>query len=143
MRDYKFRGKSANGGGWVYGYYVYTFEIGYNSEGLTDVPPRKHYIFGNSGDFCEVDPETVGQYIGDKNKGYEGDIISYVEPERGEHGDIMDYNHYRGVVEWDNERSGFILRCPNGGNEWLEHLVNTRVVGNRWDNPDLLEGEKI
>lgn len=78
------------------------------------------------------------QYTGDKNRGYEGDILEWVEPIRSEHGDIEDYEHCRGVVEWDNERSGFIVRCANG-NEWLDALMNITAIGNVWENPELLQ----
>lgn len=136
MREIKFRGKRVDNGEWVYGsllvdpdvgscdivgYDYYTDDAGYQREPFS----------------YQVDPETVGQYTGDKNRGYEGDILEWVEPIRGEHGDIEDWDYCRGVVEWDNERSGFIVRCANG-NEWLDALMNITIKGNRFDNPELL-----
>lgn len=136
MREIKFRGKRKDNGKWVRGdlrqvegrCYIMDYDIG--DDGITDTQKVFNIHYG-------VDPETVGQYTGDKNRGYEGDILEWVEPIRGEHGDIEDWEHCRGVVEWDNDRSGFIVRCANG-NEWLEHLMNITVRGNRFDNPDLL-----
>ncbi|WP_010276477.1 YopX family protein [Paenibacillus senegalensis] len=132
MREY--RGKRIDSKEWVHGYLIGDDVI---------VGPIVEFDdeYFNTEYWYKVDPETVGQYTGSKNRGYEGDIISYVEPERGEHGDIIGYNYYLGVVEWDNERSGFILRCSNG-NEWLEDLMNITIVGNRWDNPELLEAKQ-
>ena len=131
-REIKFRGKDIETGEWIYGNLIGTDAIVGN------------LVEWDSEYFCteywyKVDPETVGQYTGDENRGYEGDILEWIEPIRGEHGDIEDWEHCRGVVEWDNERSGFIVRCANG-NEWLDALMNITVRGNRWDNPDLLEG---
>lgn len=130
-REIKFRGRRLDNGEWVYGNLI---------EG--------NRIVGNTTDwnneyFCTefwytVYPETVGQYTGDKNRGFEGDIIEWVEPNRSEHGDIIDYEFLRGVVEWDNERSGFIVRCLNG-NEWFEGIMNITIIGNIHDNPELLE----
>ncbi|MNN69049.1 hypothetical protein D3C81_1848000 [compost metagenome] len=134
MREYKFRAKAieemADGDQLVYGFGVHVVEL---------VNGEKEYVLHTENGTYQVDPKTVGQYTGDKNRGYEGDILGWVEPIRGEHGDIEDWEHCRGVVEWDNERSGFIVRCANG-NEWLDALMNTTVIGNRWDNPNLLGG---
>lgn len=76
MREILFRGKRADNGEWVEGYYFYGFELGYNPQGYDDVPPRCHYIFTDNGYF-EVVPETVGQYIRtiERNKIFEGDIV--------------------------------------------------------------------
>jgi len=134
MREIKYRGKRIDTGEWIYGNLIGSDVI------VGDIVDWDDEYFCTEF-WYKVDPETVGQYTGDKNRGYEGDIIGYVEPERGEHGDIIDYNYYKGVVEWDNERSGFILRCSNG-NEWLDHLMNITIVGNRWDNPNLIGGNQ-
>lgn len=133
MRDIRFRGKAIDGGSWVYGYYVYTFEIGYSPQGLYDVPPRRHYLFGNSGDFCEVDPETVGQYTGLPDRYgkeiYKGDIC------RDSLGWVF-------VVEWDNDGSRFIGRHskPRGDTYicYVGREPAVEVIGNIYDNPELL-----
>ena len=69
MKKYEFRGKSVKTGEWVYGFLI---------EGEAD---GKLYIGKNNMQLTEVDPETVGQFIGlyDKyNKTiYEDDIVLY------------------------------------------------------------------
>ncbi|WP_028547222.1 YopX family protein [Paenibacillus taiwanensis] len=153
-RPIKFRGKQIDNGEWVYGNLIRM-----NNEVGCGEPP----VFSNcwimeikdeleirsfaddctvwtDNELIQVDPETVGQYTGDNDRGYEGDILEWIEPIRSEHGDIEDYEHCRGVVEWDNERSGFIVRCANG-NEWLDDLMNITVIGNIYEHPHLLKGE--
>lgn len=129
MREIKFRGKSVDDGSWVYGYYLYTFEIGYNQQGLLDVPHRLHYIFGYAGDFCEVVPETVGQYTGLKDRHgkeiYEGDVVQHVI---GWVGKV----HYReGTFEIEARHKSWPINYTRSG--------KIEIAGNIYDNPELLE----
>ncbi|MBY0020759.1 hypothetical protein H7K28_06895 [Paenibacillus polymyxa] len=141
MRDIKFRGKPINGTGWVYGYYVYQFEIGYYSQGYTDVPPRVHYIFGDKGDFCEVDPATVGQYVNYYGiEFYNGDIMLIACDCDSEYGCTHNDGIY--TVVWNKETAGYALKSQSNGrlyplDEYGEE--NMHVAGNIYDNPELLK----
>ena len=118
-REIKFRGKRIDTGEWVYGYLAddnYINDI--NTVDLSSV---------------EVDPDTVGQYTGLKDRNgddvFEGDLLRTFED------DIM-------VVKWVG--SGFISSCIKPA---ITGLINTNryaypvseVIGNIHDNPELLE----
>ena len=131
-REIKFRGKRTKTEKFVYGYYMYTFDICYNSQGYYDVPPRLHYIFDATGNFYEVDPETVGQYINKKDTSgkeiYEGDY------------DIEGGVYF--IAQYQDGELGMITHEPGFSPDFdtCVNWHNFTVCGNRWDNPDLLEG---
>lgn len=131
MRDILFRGKRTDNGEWVYedlwcnpyGKKVVCITSPINTQGTTG---------GN-----EVDPETVGQFIGlyDKNgqKIFEGDII------KGKVHEINGYRVRRGVVEYHGV--GFIMNLES--NSWYDQKnipFDCEVIGNIYDNPELLKG---
>lgn len=143
MREILFRGKCNSDNEWAYGYYV---------GGSTTAPYDE--IFEPTDGVCwnryVVDPETVGQYTGmtgaDDVKIFEGDICDF---------SVFDYNgrdtQYRGVVTYDGSR--FMLwksvesefYGSDGGFD-LDWVVaqddEITVIGNRLDNPELLEATK-
>ena len=149
MKEIKFRGKRIDNGEWVYGYYVY----------CTDGNMLSHRIYSSFAEsygkkilrpiWFEVDPATVGQYTGLKDKNgaeiYGGDIVNtWIE------GTIIidgvttkGYSHELMTVEFvtANERLGRFVVIDSLGSEW-SGFSNTaiEVIGNCLDNPDLLEG---
>lgn len=112
MRTIKFRGKSLNNGMWVYG----------------DLQHKGKRTFIE----YEVDPATVGQYTGLKDKNgkeiYEGDIL---QDEIGFKGKII---YSMGALCGDFGE-GFELQY------FYEGLHEACIlVGNIYDNPELLKG---
>lgn len=123
MRTIEFRGKTENLSEWVYGNLLgdstiipqgQVFEI---DEGYIDNQLEAYSVF----------PETIGQYIGLKdkndNKIFEGDIIQYNNKEIG----------YVGCVN-----GAFFIEAKNITNEW--NPQNLIVIGNIHDNPELEKG---
>lgn len=132
MREILFRGKAKandcckDGGYWVYG----------------DIGHTKHYcdtIVTNEWDTVEVDPETVGQFTGmcDKNgtRIFEGDVMVFCK------GATHPFE-----IKWDGlgwkmfRADGTRIKDPFESWE-IWHMQRSEVIGNRWDNPELLEDE--
>ena len=122
MREILFRGKAIDGGKWLYGDYQSYAGTAQIWENTTD--GEWNYL---------VQPETVGQYTGqtDKNakKIFEADIV------------LVDGEY--GVVGWDDEASRFMILVD--GRIYAIALDRERgreveVVGNIFDNPELLKG---
>ena len=137
MREILFRGKKVTDGEWVYGYYVQTNdfldEIKHNL--IFEVDSVDYYCSEFAG-VHEVDPQTVDQYTGltDKNgaKIFEKDIV---EADFG----IAGMNKL--VVEFE---TGAFYLCHNARlmyllRNWHDYV---EVVGNLYDNPELLGGDE-
>lgn len=123
MREIKFRGKRLDNGEWVYGYYS----------------PVKLPIFGTMGHFInedgyqaiEINPDTVGQYTGLKDRNgkeiYEGDIVSI----------ITDCAAFLYKIVFDK---GCFCMADKEGDIWdVITEEGIEVIGNIHDNPELLE----
>jgi len=144
-KEGEFRGKRQRDGEWVYGYLadfnVILEEIDFDDEGNLDIYPIK------------VIPETVGQYIGKKDKNgkkiYEGDIVRMVITHsffrRINMEIIWAYNY---VVIRSKEYCGFVFRnidLPEMPDLVLNDdiiIKEIEVIGNVFDTPNLLKWKK-
>lgn len=122
MREYKFRGKRLDNGEWVYGDLLTEY---IHHKGLTIVEAGCIYH--------EVDPATVGQFIGEidikEQEIFEGDIdgcepgeLMYVAFEEASYGLKLfdDKTYFDNYIDWSM----------------------TDIIGNIHDNPELVEAIK-
>ena len=150
-REILFRAKRVDNGEWVEGYLM--------DENYINVPFNDDDVCGRFDDPAEVDPETVCQYTGLKDKNgreiFEGDIAKLILPD-GEiryfkvsiksvtrkvlcHPDFNDESanvEITGIIfEW---RGYELLPCVDTYGAPDYEMME--VVGNAIDNPELLEG---
>jgi len=120
MKEIKFRGKCLKTGKWVYGGYFTTSE----EEGPVT------YIYDHYKGAVPVDPETVGEYTGLKDRNgveiYNGDILQ------------REGYKYEHVVKWWDESCGFNLA-------WVSDSIRAgfaiTIIGNVCENPEMIGGK--
>lgn len=126
MREYLFRGKMIANGKWSEGNLLVT------KQGCCITPDAT--VLGSYG---AVDPETVGQYTGltDKNgtKIFEGDIVKYGDTVHNVVFEQRNGTAYFGLVYSTFETLSF---------GYYQDLKQIEVIGNIYDNPELLGDEK-
>lgn len=127
MREILFRGKFGNE--WKYGF------LSIEPQGLVIKEPYKN----ESSNVWHIDADTVGQYTGmtDKNgtKIFEGDIIDFLYRSDGDSYGVIKYdtNETEFAIVYDSIYTGL-------GRQY--HSRDIEVIGNIYDNPELLKGVK-
>ena len=150
-REILFRGKRVSNGNWIEGYFVL---LAIN-EGLkyaihTGTDEGRFILF-------EVIPDTVGQFTGlcDKNgnKIFEGDILKATYTEQRQYQGVSYQDEHSCVEEviYNEKSACFMLKImcedvplyrPLHNFGSLANIKELEVIGNIYDNPELLE-EKL
>lgn len=173
MREIEFRGKDIETGKWVYGSYFEHKKVNLCIASESEIIENTQHLivrdkiacdwnFRNGIEVVDVDPKTVGQYTGLKDKNgtkiYEGDVVKVlgmigkVISQCGSFGicfnDCVDYekldkftqkrvgNNFSGVC-CDNFIS--IYEIWWNLNNLDDYLYEVEIIGNIYDNPKLLE----
>ena len=124
LRKIVFRAKCKDNGEWVYGSYIANY--------------NKNDWIVQGGDFFAVDSDTVSQFTGFYDKDgkviYEGDIFDDVCTN-------VRYLVYFSNIKcslcfkpWSNFDAESIIH-----NSWVGVAIYGKVLGNKFDNPELLE----
>lgn len=143
MREILFKAKRLDNGEWVEGYYFKSFDAYSEKEQHWIIENRCCFygFYEGFSDPCEIDSNTLCQFTGltdkDGDKIWENDIV-----------DVSDCwwnpvtNVERDLVEWDESKSGFYpYVCHNDEYDMYYYPEASKVIGNKFDNPTLLEGD--
>ena len=123
---YLYRAKRIDNDEWTYGYLYGIWERKYILWGMTNNVP----------DMTEVEPSTICQCTGLK-KLFEKDIVKRTDIHRVGEPSI-------GIVEYDVENTAFVIHWIDKEKyspmyPWKDKI---KVIGNIFDNPELLEVEE-
>ncbi len=133
---YLYRAKRADNGEWVEGFYA----VARDRKGI-----QQHNILIADNDlgyfkWAVVDPLTICQCTGRTDEGekliFEHDIVSYLDGYSTDNGFAEAYPV--GEVLWDDETLSFQV-TERLSAESYEVLEECKVLGNIFDNPELLE----
>lgn len=123
MRPIKFRGRRIDNGQWVYGSLLQKYD-----PAKVENVVLSTFIHDGALSQNQVDPETVGQYTGKKDKnGKEAYSQDIYKTQQG----------FIGAIEWCDVDLGFKLRYNNGTKEvvdWLCMYPNGEVIDNIYSN---------
>lgn len=145
MEDrYLFKAKRVDNGEWVQGYYAKGLDVFTDCEEAHIIfePNTMFYSSGETDGWYKVDPTTICQCTGLKDKNgkliWENDICDRKE----EYPEIVKYNNGDWTLDYSylkGKESGYCY-C-NLGFYVLERKC-VEVIGNIFDNPELLESEE-
>jgi uncharacterized phage protein (TIGR01671 family) len=138
MRDIKFRGKRVDNGEWVYGDLLQSGEHRF----IMPEVAGWHEFYDAT---VKLDPSTVGQYTGLKDKNgkgiYDGDVLKVSKSHQPFGSDVTK------TVGYADSTARFHLMGTSYDNLW-EAITNiigkncATVIGNIHDNPELLKLEE-
>ena len=133
MRGILFRGKRKDNGEWVYGWYA---PLVCNDR--TEIPSIIDFI----GIDWRVEPKTIGQFTGrwdeDCNKIFEGDILEVSYDDGTAY--ATEVRAYGSTLCVDIEGEDYDFTAIDFAIDiWKDNCCECKVIGNVFDNPELLE----
>ena len=156
MKDrYLFKAKRIDDGEWVTGQYVKGLDMYDKEVHLIFEPTTIFYSSGKTDGWSEIDPSTICQCTGfeDKNGNliWENDIISYQQNTNDCPFSNEDVNKRLGKVIYRGFRITFAIGIGKYGSDsldddlwkYVQNGYQINILGNIFDNPELLEDEKI
>ena len=152
--EIEFRAKRSYDKEWIYGSLL-RVDGNYHLVKNDDMREDGHHITQNSDNPTWIDEDTIGQYRGkkdkNKNKIYDGDIVEYYDYDLDfETGDI-EFSLKQYVVGYEDD---FVVFNPIPDLERLADIYNVdiselteddnkyvglNVIGNKYDNPELID----
>lgn len=151
MREILFKGKKKDNGEWIEGYLLDGGMPGEKRIFIGKLVIGKWTIMAD--EFDEVDPDTICEYTGltDKNgkKIWESDIISYQRDNDDCPFPNKDTKKRFGKVFYQGFRSTFAIGMGKNGSrsinddlwKYVQNGNRVEVIGNQFDNPELLQEE--
>lgn len=149
MEDrYLFKGKRVDNGEWVIGHYVKGLNMFAKEVHLIFEPTTIFYSSGKTDGRNEIDPDTICQCTGLKDKN--GNLIWKNDIVKDLFSDVcaqIKYGSYQSCFDsTKTEHVGFYVgwsgkytkRYRKDLGYWI-NMVDTEIVGNTFDNPELLE----
>ena len=132
MREILFRGKRADTGEWIEGYF---------GQSIDSFIIQDYGLVAGRFEVFKVIPETVSQFTGlyDKNgvRIWENDIVRYADltfnPNIGRFENMI----FTSAVTYNLDNGCFSPFEPDTFESYIR-AENVEVIGNRFDNPDLL-----
>ncbi len=135
-----FRGKRKDNAEWEIGSFVALPDGKFEIANKCEDPPDSDPMWGKCVITHEIDPSTICQCTGLKDKNgkliWENDIVSYWDTYGTENGQTE--ADCVGKVVWDDETISFQVTNRLSAESW-EVLDECSVIGNGFDNPELLE----
>nr|DAH24173.1 MAG TPA: YopX protein [Caudoviricetes sp.] len=139
---YLFRAKRLDNEEWVAGHYVKGLDMYDKEVHLIFEPTTIFYSSGETDGWHKVDPFTICQCTGLKDKNgkliWENDIIECKNGKR----------NFQTQIEWDAYCAGFIFQDTETSAVGLDAIATnglyseSKVIGNIFDNKELLESEE-
>lgn len=148
---YLFKGKRVDNGEWVIGHYVKGLNMFAKEVHLIFEPTTIFYSSGKTDGRNEIDPDTICQCTGLKDKNsnliWENDIVKdlfsdvYAQIKYGGYQSCFDSTKVEHIGFYVNWFGRYAKSRRKDLGYWI-NMVDTEIVGNTFDNPELLESDE-